>query len=244
MPDALESGRSMQADREIAGLRLELEEARARHLADQAREADLHGELQHRVRNMLGVVRSIFERSQNASRSIDELSSHFQGRLDVIGRYQLSHSYADGAAYDLETMIHDELLMLHAADDPRVELIGSTVRLAPQAGLVIGLALHELATNSMKFGVLSSSNERGLISIRWSVTNNLFELRWEESGISIIAPAPMRTGFGRDYLESAVPYQLGGTSRFSLDPGGLTYRCALPAAMVLADGAHRSFWVP
>ena len=164
--------------------------------------------------------------------------------MDVIGRYQLSHSYSAGSAYDLETIIHDELLTLHAADDPRVELTGSPIHLAPQAGLVIALALHELATNSMKFGVLSSSNKRGSISVRWSVTNDLFELHWEESGISVISPAPMRTGFGRDYLENAVPYQLGGTSRFSLDPGGLTNKCALPAGTILADGARSSFWVP
>ena len=243
-PDALTPGGTMPRDAEIEVLRHELEEARAQHLADKSREFDLRGELQHRVRNMLGVVRSIFERSQMASRTMEELSNHFQGRLDVIGRYQLSHSHADGLTYDLETIIHDELLTLHASADQRIDLRGPTVNLAPQAGLVMGLVLHELATNSMKFGVLSSPNERGQISVRWSLASDLFEFRWEESGISIISSAPMRTGFGRDYLESAVPYQLGGTSRFTLDPGGVTYRCALPASAILADGALRSFWIP
>ena len=229
---------------ELQTLRAELDDAKEQLSADEARQTELRGELQHRVRNMLAVIRSIFERSQTTSNSKEELSDHFRGRLDVIGRYQLGHGSADGGAYDLETIIHDEFLTVHAADDVRIRLKGRHVNLAPLAGLVIGLALHELTTNSIKFGVLSSAGERGRIAIGWSLKGDVFEFEWEENGIPIISSAPMRSGFGRDYLESAVPYQLGGTTQFRLDPGGLACRFSLPAARVLADGEMPSFWVP
>ena len=68
LADALKPDRPVPGQLTVAELRLELEKAHTQHLAAKALEADLRGELQHRVRNMLGVVRSIFERSRTASR--------------------------------------------------------------------------------------------------------------------------------------------------------------------------------
>jgi two-component sensor histidine kinase len=206
---------------ELARAREALGAADRRHVADGEREALLRGELQHRVRNALALVRSIFARSVAAGGDVEDLANHFQARLDVIARYQLSRTREPGGSVDLDGMVRDELLNFHSGGDPRVAISGTEVRLGQDAAQAMGLALHELATNSIKFGVLGSSDGRGQLRIRWRVASGRLHFAWEESGIAVLGSAPLRTGFGREFVEQALPYQLGAETRFELKPGGL-----------------------
>jgi two-component sensor histidine kinase len=212
----------------LATIRAEL--AQAREALDRQRELEkmLRGELQHRVRNVLAVTRSIFARSVDTAATLEDLANHFQGRLDVLARYQFSRLHEPSGSADLETMICDELQSFYAAADPRIALSGPEMRLGHDAALAIGLALHELATNSIKFGVLGAADGRGKLRIEWRNDGERLRICWDETGIPILASAPLRSGFGREFIEQALPYQIGAETRFALKPGGLCCEIGIP----------------
>jgi two-component sensor histidine kinase len=149
-------------------------------------------------------------------------------RLDVLARYQFSRLHEPSGSADLETMICDELQSFYAAADPRIALSGPEMRLGHDAALAIGLALHELATNSIKFGVLGAADGRGKLRIEWRNDGERLRICWDETGIPILASAPLRSGFGREFIEQALPYQIGAETRFALKPGGLCCEIGIP----------------
>lgn len=205
------------------------------------RERALRGELQRQVRNNLALVRSIFTRSVAAGGSLEELVEHFQGRLDVLARYQLSRAQEQGDAVDFETMVRDELLTFQANADARVTVAGPELRLEHDAALAMGLALHELTSNSIKFGILSSTDPRAWLRIGWWLADARLRVLWEEGGIAILASAPLRVGFGREFIEQALPYQLGAETRFEFRPGGLSCAIDLPLVAIAAgSGANEA----
>jgi two-component system CheB/CheR fusion protein len=220
-------------EREVAALRAELAQVRAELVlaniaveASRVRAGELDAELQHRVRNILAVVRSIFQRTVESADTVDSVAGNFQGRIDALARYQLRAISSDG--YDLEEMVHDTLITYAVLDDPRVTVAGPEVRLSGRTAESISLVLHELTTNAVKFGMLSGLGDRGTLAIRWTMTRGLLSFEWAEGGIAIISSAPRRTGFGRNYIEQGLPYQLGGKSRFELTPGRLRCTFVIP----------------
>jgi len=191
-------------------------------------EALLSNELQHRVRNTLAVIRSIFSRTVETSGSIDEIAMHFPGRLDALARYQAqSATLHREQTFDLATMIFDELVVFAADDYQYLTLDGPEVRLPARYAAPLGLALHELTTNSVKFGALSDQHARARLSIVWERTRTGVVLEWSESGVAIVNSAPAPTGFGRDYIEQALPYQVRAQTKFEILPGGIKCRIEL-----------------
>lgn len=245
MPESPDEA-ATDAQAELTQLRAELERARASlEAADRALDASkvrakaLDAELQHRVRNILAVVRSVFSRTVENAETLEHASDHFRGRLDTLARYQLRAGSSTG--FDLEEIIHDTLMTYAVLDHPRVEVEGPEVRLNGRTAESVGLALHELVTNAIKFGMLSSSSERGALSVRWETREDRLSLEWTETGIAILATAPLRIGFGREYIEQGMPYQLGGETSFELSAGRLRCTFDIPFRDQLSfDGTERS----
>lgn len=224
MPEAEPVGES--GDR-LAALRAERDILARDLAASREREALLVNELQHRVRNALAVVRSIFSRTIETAESIEAVAMHFSGRLDATARYHArSVALLSVQTFDLEAMVRDELMVFASSADPRVVIVGPDVKLlSPQAG-VLGLALHELASNSVKFGVLSDQHSNGRLTIEWTQDEDRVVLAWIETGVGIVASAPRASGFGCDYIKHALPYQIGAETQFDVLPGGIRCRIA------------------
>jgi two-component sensor histidine kinase len=206
---------------ELDRARTDLDAANAALYSSRGRIDALDAELQHRVRNILTVVRSIFSRTVETADTLEHVSTHFTGRLDTLARYQLRD--ASAAGFDLENMILDTLMTYASLEHPRVEIEGPEVRLNGRMAESIGLALHELATNSIKFGMLSPATDRGTLRIRWETRQGVLRFEWQESGIVVMSAAPLPMGFGREFIEQGLPYQLGGETSFELSAGHL--RC-------------------
>jgi two-component system CheB/CheR fusion protein len=223
---------------ELARLTAELESAQRDLLSEGERKRLLQDELQHRVRNMLAVVRSIFTRSVAASDSLEDMADHFRGRLDLLARYQMTRSIEPAGSADLEMMVHDELQTAQADNDERVSAGGPPVHLPLDVAQLVGLALHELATNSIKFGVLSSTSERAKLFIEWSIDAGTLRICWRETGVSIVSRAPIRFGFGRELIENAMPYQLGAVTEFDASPG--KFSCLIELPIEETDRAKRT----
>lgn len=189
----------------------------------------LLAELQHRVRSILAVVRSIVSRSDDGERETEDYVRHLQGRISALARTQILLTRSPGADVDLEDMIRDELLAQAARPD-QFWLDGPDVPQSPKAAEVLSLAIHELATNATKYGAFSTAD--GRLRIDWRVEardgEDWLVLDWWERGVSVAHVAPRRRGFGTELISKRIPYELKGVGGFELKPGGLESRIEFP----------------
>ncbi len=217
-----------------AGLR---QDARAVAREPHGQLSQMRREHQQRVRNVLALIRSVFSRTIAAGGSLEEVAAHFDGRLDVIGRYQQTAVLADDGVVDLELLVRDELLKYAAATDGRVRLAGPEVALSTDVAQLVGLAIHELMTNAVKFGALSHRGDRAAVRIEWRADGDGVRLDWTECGVPVVAATPLRRGFGLTFIEQVLPDQLGGDAAVTLRPGGLACTIRFRPASAQACGA-------
>ncbi|WP_340267792.1 PAS domain-containing sensor histidine kinase [Sphingobium mellinum] len=188
-------------------------------------------ELQHRVRNILTVVRSVFTRSMESGRELDDMVDHFRGRLDALARAQVIVTQTAAGTADLQNLVRDELISVGVCDGPNVSIDGPDILLDSCVAETLGLAVHELTTNALKYGALKG--EGGRLEIGWSVRTDpggrdRLDLHWNESGVPAVALTGLREGFGRELIEQALPYRLGATTRLEFRGGGVRCLISVP----------------
>ncbi|GJD54638.1 sensor histidine kinase [Methylobacterium dankookense] len=187
-------------------------------------------ELQHRVRNTLAAVRVIARRSAETSESVETYAMHLDGRLDALSRVQSAVIRNPSAGISLAMLAADELAACCANEDRQVRIAGPLVLLRARAAERMGLALHELATNALKFGALAQP--AGRIEIVWYVERvesaEYLVLDWTESGVPLVDLIPHRTGFGMDVLERMLVHDLKADTAVRFTREGLTCRIVLP----------------
>ena len=187
-------------------------------------------ELQHRVRNTLAVVRSIAQRTAESSRTIEELDIHLQGRLGAFSRVQAVVTRNPEASVNLMSLIEDELRAHAAREGDGLTIDGPEISLTARAAESISLAIHELATNAVKFGALSSAN--GNLCIGWQRTvddgSEWLDFQWQEGGLDRPLQDSGQRGFGFELLERSLPYDLRATTEVDLAPEGLRFAMRIP----------------
>ncbi|OKO80223.1 methyltransferase [Bradyrhizobium sp. NAS80.1] len=189
----------------------------------------LLAELQHRVRNTLGVVRSIARRSAETSSTVEEYSAHLDGRLNAFARTQALVTRDPEGGVDLEYLVVEELLAYNAREGEQMRVSGPAVRFRPKAAETFALAIHELATNALKYGGLGQPS--GRLEISWRIDEAtdppklLFE--WRERGGPRVAQ-PKRKGFGTELLERTLAFELKGQTTMSFNTSGLQCQIAIP----------------
>lgn len=205
----------------------------------------LLAELQHRVRNIMALVRSITARTGERAQSVSDYTELMLGRLMAFTRVQALLTRAANVSVGVASIVRDEV-SVQAQHEGQYALEGPDIELSPKAAEVLTLAVHELATNAVKYGALSVPD--GRITVRWMT----FEKRggpwlsfdWTEEGAPARpepAPdAPRRRGFGSEMIEGRVPYELKGRGTIAIEPGGA--RCHLefpltPGVSILETGA-------
>ena len=130
---------------------------------------------------------------------------------------------------DLEYLVVEELLSYHAHEGEQLRMSGPPVRFHPKAAETFALAIHELATNAIKYGALSRPS--GRVDVSWRLedgsdpTELLFE--WRERGGPPVAP-PQRKGFGSELLERTLAFELKGKTTLAFEPSGLHCTIAIP----------------
>ncbi|WP_337268633.1 PAS domain-containing protein [Oryzifoliimicrobium ureilyticus] len=199
-------------------------------------------ELQHRTRNLMGVVRSIADMTAYKSQDLSDFSTRFRDRLNALARVQGLLSRL--GAFDRVTF--NELISteINAMDggSGRVSLKGpSNVRLRSSMVQTLSLALHELAINAVKYGALSQ--ETGRLTVSWSLEHPAGDDRpwlvidWRESGVILPEGAYHHgEGQGRDLIENALPYQLQARTSYVFLPDGVHCRISLPISKAKRDG--------
>ncbi|MEX6506577.1 CheR family methyltransferase [Jiella sp. M17.18] len=204
----------------------------------QESQAVLVTELQHRTRNLIGVVRSLSDRTLKSSESMDDFKVRFNDRLAALSRVQGLLSRSEQEPITIGALVQLELDALGAEiDGDRVKVEGPDVVLRSRIVQTFALALHELATNARKYGALSGP--RGRLAVLWRTeqadgAGTLLRLEWLESGITHGSAlrdgdgAEMIGGYGRELIEKALPYSLGAETGFQFSETGLTCTINLP----------------
>jgi two-component sensor histidine kinase len=211
-----------------------LERERELDLALQHREI-LLGELQHRVRNILMNIQALATRTRRNSRDLDEFGAAFDARLQAVARTQELLTRGAAGKLTLGDTLRQELLAHGAEEGSRVRLDGPEITVPPKVSQALGMAFHELATNSVKHGALG--RDTGRLEVSWRQEAGVEEMeiliRWVESGIRIDAP-PSRRGFGSETIERSLSHMLGGEARQVFHADGLECIIRLP----VRDGAE------
>ncbi|AWN46355.1 histidine kinase [Methylobacterium terrae] len=190
-------------------------------------------ELNHRVKNTLATVQSIAMQSLRGldgpavgAATIDAAKAAFEARLIALARVHdvLTRESWEGA--ELADVVKDALAPLDGpGPQPRFAVGGPAVRLPPRIALSIAMALHELATNAVKYGALSVP--AGQVALSWTVAEGRLSLRWQERGGPPVVP-PTRTGFGSRLIERSLARELDGTVSLSFPREGVVCTIVAP----------------
>ena len=189
------------------------------------RQALMVGELNHRVKNLLGVVAGIAHQTVRASRDLQDFQPAFNGRLTSLAK---AHELLTAGAWEQAPLraLADELLGVYAQGTaPPVTVEGPAVALMPRQLLSVSMILHELLTNAIKYGALASSG--GRVALEWQAGDGTVTLRWTEGGLSGVVP-PARRGFGTRMIDLSVGHELRGTSQADWRPTGLAFTLTFP----------------
>jgi len=183
---------------------------------DEDQRETLLAELDHRVKNVLTAVQSLAAQSARRSRTLDEFLSAFSGRLTALAQAHELLTQTRWQAASLPSIVRTELGGLGQS---QASWFGPDLFLTPRAANALALALHELATNAVKYGALSTDS--GRVRVDWRCTPaGGFELDWVESGGPAVT-APVRKGFGSVLLERVSGQELGGSGEVIFAPGGV-----------------------
>ncbi|MBC9032146.1 PAS domain-containing protein [Sphingomonas sp. JC676] len=210
-----------------------------RHREERAHAKLLIDELNHRVKNTLATVQSIVSQALKASLDPEALREAIESRVFALSR---SHDLLTQVSWQ-EAGLHD---LLEAALEPfgaalgwseRVSIEGDNIGVPPNMALALGIAFHELATNAVKYGALSS--ETGLVRISWSLQPSTAGARlvlvWKESNGPPVA-APSIRGFGSQVLERGLAHELRAEVHLEFAPGGAICTIDMPAPKGIDNG--------
>jgi two-component system CheB/CheR fusion protein len=196
-------------------------------VASEQHQKALTAELSRRVKNTLAVVASIARRTGAHARTVDAFLDTFLGRLRGLSFTHDLLSQGEWADAPLRDLIRLELAPCAAIDGIRLEVEGPPIALKPRAALAFGMVIHELATNSVKFGALSVPE--GRLKVTWTLMHQSpateVQLCWLESGGP--PPASVKRGFGTEFIERAMRFELDGEAKIAFEQNGL--RCIMTA---------------
>jgi PAS domain S-box-containing protein len=218
--------------RHIAGI--------ARDVTEQKETSDrmriLLSELDHRSRNLIVVIGSIVKRTLAASHSLEAFKDTFEARLAALGRVNallVGPGQVGRVTFAalLQAIFRGHGLEGELQQSQQIRLVGeSNIELKPAHVQTLGLALHELLTNALKYGALTVPT--GLLEVRWAMGvgyDNPLNIEWLETHIPDNPGSNQQwRGYGRELIEEALPYQLQAVTAFYLNAGSLKCTIRLP----------------
>ncbi len=218
---------------------LRMSEDLTRERARAAEQQDLLiAELNHRVRNILGLIRALVSQSQADALSVPGFAAIIGGRIAALAAAHDNITEKTWGPASLARLIEGELAPFGGAGRARPRLTGDDVLVTPEAYTIIALVVHELATNSAKYGSLSA--RAGTVDVAFARTAfGDLAVSWREAGGPPVT-APTRRGFGSTIISRLVPHDLKGEADVRYRLAGLEADFLIPARYLAApDGSPR-----
>jgi PAS domain S-box-containing protein len=183
----------------------------------------LMAELDHRVKNILANISAIAKLSSKRVESVDEFVKALDSRIQAISRAHSLLRRDSWVGINLRDYVNELLVPFISRQGGNIQIEGSRVNLRPKAAQSLALALHELATNAVKYGALSVPD--GVVAISWTNKSDAgpesVKLVWKERGGPEVRK-PATTGFGLTAIK-AVAAELGANLQFDFHPGGVVF---------------------
>lgn len=190
------------------------------------REVELRLELNHRIKNILASVSSIFQMTRRGATTVEELAADYTGRLHALSNVHTAVFEAGGEEVSLATVIAVTVAPYNSDGLSRIRVQGPDVFINRASATAIALCLHELTTNAIKYGALSQKD--GRVDLIWSISEEVapvFAMEWVETGGPEVVK-PTRQGYGTKYVRSALSSLLGAPPIMTFDRHGLRF-CAV-----------------
>ena len=192
-----------------------------------ALQVEVAEELQHRTGNLFGVISAIVSLSARGETDVPTLVRKVGERIVALGRahaISISEGRVAGRSSDLYDLVATILDPYRAEDGDRIVLGGPMVRVPRDAVTPLGLMLHELATNALKYGALSAPG--GTVRISWTRTDGRLRLIWTEEGAPAVEPSP--TAGGGTRMMERVMRAIGATVSYEWPRTGLRATVDMP----------------
>jgi PAS domain S-box-containing protein len=184
-------------------------------------------EVNHRSKNMLAKVQAL---ARSSIAGDPDLVKRFAERVGSLAVNQDILVRRDWKEVPVEELVRLQLRFVEDKD-VRINHSGPDCALVPRAAEIVGMALHELATNSLKYGALSAPG--GYVDIQWDCTPDGFEMEWRESGGPPVG-VPARRGFGSQLIEDIPRRGLGAEVTYEFAEGGIVWHMVAECG-VIAD---------
>jgi PAS domain S-box-containing protein len=188
-------------------------------------------EVNHRVKNQFAVILSMIRETANRTDTNEEFMRHIRERITALSRSHDLLVLSEWSGASLFELVQEHLKPF--GQEERIALSGPLVTLQPNAVQYLGMAFHELGTNSAKYGALR--NATGRIDVRWSIDGEEIHIEWEElsgaRGETDIGLA--RRGFGNVVLQRIAPQSVGGRATLDRAGNGITWSLTAPTRNVV-----------
>ena len=182
-------------------------------------------ELNHRVRNILGLISSIVSQTSTNDLSINDFQSILGGRVQSLAVAQRHLTEKNWNFAPLSMILDNEEKAL-VANPNVINRSGPEITLSPKAFTAMSMVIHELLTNAVKYGAAKSEN--GRINIDWKIHQGELHLVWRESGVTI-EHSPSSFGFGSVIINRSIPHDLGGLAKIEYQRSGVVAEFVIPA---------------
>ncbi len=182
-------------------------------------------ELAHRSKNQMTVISAMAKQTARGADSVPEFVANFERRIFGLARSTdllLAHGVA---GIDLKELLVGQIDPFCPVDGVRAIVDGPQLRLNAQAGQILGMAAHELATNAVKYGAFAKPD--GKLAVSWTRQGDIVDFVWRESGFAPNAESKRR-GFGTSVLENMVGRSLNADVARIVHPDGLEWRLSIP----------------
>lgn len=183
-------------------------------------------ELNHRVKNLFAVILAIVKMSARgdtaAAPAVDRIAKRIHA---LVTAHEVTQGTGQDQTVDFADLI-GKVIAPYKSSSERCELSGDKLVLPGRHAVPLGLVLHELVTNAVKYGAWAKPG--GLLKVTWECVDGRARVLWEEHGISgATPPEPGREGFGSALIRSS-ERQLGGTIARRFDDNGIVVEMAFP----------------
>ena len=187
---------------------------------EEEREHLMH-EASHRLKNAFGMVQSVINQTLRKARSLEEGHEVLSGRVRALANAQDILTRSNEGAMQIDAVVEAALLP-HRTGEGRFVIDGPVAIISGRQSLGLSLALHELATNAIKYGALSG--ETGRVAIGWAIqSDGTFDFFWQESDGPAVTK-PTRSGFGSVLIEKIVASYFDGSATLDFHHSGVVFR--------------------
>jgi PAS domain S-box-containing protein len=193
-------------------------------------------EVDHRAKNALALAQSIVRLTRG-----DDVKAYVEaveGRISALARVHTILSLSSWQGAEISKLVDEELAPYATGD--QIAFSGANIQLQPATAQTLAMALHELVTNSAKYGALSTVS--GRLTIRWEADADMLRILWEERDGPLVE-RPASRGFGTRSVIASIESQLGGQAHFDWRAEGLVCRLSVPlcqGGLVRQDGNRQS----